>query len=199
MSLANDTSYVPDKLPFSTFSFAGDERSIQFVANSRRFSCDIARYDCSVADTLPSGLPYVKSPDGRWEAFSHEYNLYVCAVARQDERNVEHMHYCLGPNAAAAFPFGVRVRGGVRVAVPFGVRAWRFPFGPVAGGPRPVGGASPTSWPWDALAFWPWAVCGGRFCPYQEETRSVQERFAASRGRAKRHRRGPWRRLSAAP
>ena len=94
MSLANDTSYVPDKLPFSTFSFAGDERSIQFVANSRRFSCDIARYDCSVADTLPSGLPYVKSPDGRWEAFSHEYNpCYVRAVARQDERNVEHMHY----------------------------------------------------------------------------------------------------------
>ena len=69
----------------------------------------------------------------------------------------------MGPNAAAAFPFGVRVRGGVRVAVPFGVRAWRFPFGPVAGWPRPVGGASPTSWPWDALAFWPWAVCGGRF------------------------------------
>ena len=79
MSLANDTSYVPDKLPFSTFSFAGDERSIQFVANSRRFSCDIARYDCSVADTLPSGLPYVKSPDGRWEAFSHEYNPVTCA------------------------------------------------------------------------------------------------------------------------
>ena len=41
----------------------------------------------------PRGLPYVKSPDGRWEAFSHEYNLYMCAVARQDERNVEHMHY----------------------------------------------------------------------------------------------------------
>ena len=143
MSLAGDTSYVPDNLPFSTFSFADDEQSIQFVANSRRFSCDIARYGCTVADTLPSLLPYGKSPDGRWEAFPHEYNLYVrpagggdsiqlttdgekyyaygynepspnrqrqgpaprtptlawspdsryMAVARRDERHVEHMHY----------------------------------------------------------------------------------------------------------
>ena len=77
MSLANDTSYVPDKLPFSTFSFGAGESAIEFTANSRRFTCDIARYACTVGDTLASRLPYVESPDGRWEAFSHEYNLYV--------------------------------------------------------------------------------------------------------------------------
>ena len=143
MSLANDTSYVPDQLPFSTFSFGASESEIEFTANLRRFTCDIARYACAVGDTLPSRLPFVESPDGRWEAFSHEYDLYLrpagggdsirlttdgekhyaygyneprpdrqrqgpgpraptlawspdsryIAVARRDERNVEHMHY----------------------------------------------------------------------------------------------------------
>jgi len=143
MSLANDTSYVPEKLPFNTFSFGDTESEIEFTASSRRFMCHIVQYACTVADTLPSRVPYVKSPDGRWEAFAHEYNLYVrpaeggdsiqlttdgekhyaygynepspnqvrqgaslraptlawspdsryIAVAREDERNVEHMHY----------------------------------------------------------------------------------------------------------
>ena len=77
MSLANDTSYVPDKLPFSTFGFGDSEGEIEFAADSRRFTCDIVRYACTVGDTLPSQLPYAESPDGAWEAFSHEHNLYV--------------------------------------------------------------------------------------------------------------------------
>ncbi|MYB99151.1 MAG: prolyl oligopeptidase family serine peptidase [Gemmatimonadetes bacterium] len=77
MSLANDTSYVPEKLPFSTFRFGDTESEIEFTAGGRRFLCDIAEYACTVADTLPSQVPFVESPDGRWEAFAHEYNLYV--------------------------------------------------------------------------------------------------------------------------
>ena len=77
MSLANDTSYVPEKLPFSTFRFGDTESEIEFTAGSRRFLCDIAEYACTVADTLPSRIAFVESPDGRWEAFAHEYNLYV--------------------------------------------------------------------------------------------------------------------------
>ena len=143
MSLANDTSYVPEKLPFTTFSFGDAESEIEFAASGRRFVCDIVRYACAVSDTLASRAAYVESPDGRWEAFAHEYDLYVrpaaggdsvrlttdgekyyayghnepapnqqrqgvrprtptlawspdsryIAVAREDERNVEHMHY----------------------------------------------------------------------------------------------------------
>ncbi|MDE2753740.1 MAG: DPP IV N-terminal domain-containing protein, partial [Gemmatimonadota bacterium] len=77
MSLANDTSYVPGKLPFSTFDFGDTESEIEFAASGRRFVCDIVQYACIVTDTLPSRVPYVESPDGRWEAFAHEYNLYV--------------------------------------------------------------------------------------------------------------------------
>ena len=77
MSLANDTSYVPGKLPFSTFRFGDTESEIEFVVSSRRFVCDIVAYACTIADTLPSRTAFVESPDGRWEAFAHEYDLYV--------------------------------------------------------------------------------------------------------------------------
>ena len=80
MSVANDTSYDPSKLPFRTFKFTNDgknEREIEFTANKRRFLCDIASYRCTVHDTLPSDVPYVLSPDKKWEAFISKYNVYV--------------------------------------------------------------------------------------------------------------------------
>jgi dipeptidyl-peptidase-4 len=77
MSLANDTSYVPNKLPFQSFDFEGGDRMISFRAAAKRFECDVVAYSCTVGDTLPSQVPFARSPDGRWEAFIHEYNLYV--------------------------------------------------------------------------------------------------------------------------
>ena len=80
MSVANDTSYDPSKLPFRTFKFTNDgknEREIEFTANKKRFLCDIASYRCSVHDTLPSDVPYVLSPDKKWEAFISKYNVFV--------------------------------------------------------------------------------------------------------------------------
>jgi dipeptidyl aminopeptidase/acylaminoacyl peptidase len=82
MSVAHDTSYDPLKLPFRDFKFADDghnERVIEFSASRKRFSCDIggASYSCTVSDTLPSEVPFALSPDRKWEAFVHKYNLYV--------------------------------------------------------------------------------------------------------------------------
>ncbi len=77
MSLADDTSYVPEKLPFESFEYIDSETAIEFTASKKRFACDIRQYTCTVGDTTASDVPYVESPDGRWEAFAHEYNLYV--------------------------------------------------------------------------------------------------------------------------
>lgn len=78
MSQANDTSYVGQKLPFDDFEFFDDEeRTIKFRVGEKRFECDIQAYSCTVGDTLPSPVPFVTSPDGGWEAFIHEDNLYV--------------------------------------------------------------------------------------------------------------------------
>ncbi|GMV05925.1 MAG: putative dipeptidyl peptidase IV [Gemmatimonadota bacterium] len=77
LSLAADTSFLGTKLPFDSFEFVEEMRSIEFNARKRRFECDIVRYACTAGDTLPSDAPYVESPDGRWEAFVVEYDLWV--------------------------------------------------------------------------------------------------------------------------
>ena len=142
MSMANDTTYDPVKLPFTTFDFSEDERSIEVKASAKLFSCELTGYRCTVGDTASTTIPYVVSPDSVWEAFVHEHNVYLrpheggdsiqlttdgvefysyglgyarpnqrkrgtprepnivwspdsrkIAVARDDERDVEHMHY----------------------------------------------------------------------------------------------------------
>jgi dipeptidyl aminopeptidase/acylaminoacyl peptidase len=80
MSVARDTAYDPNRLPFATFKFTDDgrnEREIEFTANKRRFVCDIAGYRCQVSDTLPSDLPFLLSPDKKWEAFIHRHNVWI--------------------------------------------------------------------------------------------------------------------------
>jgi hypothetical protein len=77
LSLAADTAYDPFKLPFTTFDFADGEAAIEITANAKLFRCVLAVYQCTVGDTLPSTIPYVVSPDSAWEAFVHEYNIYV--------------------------------------------------------------------------------------------------------------------------
>jgi dipeptidyl aminopeptidase/acylaminoacyl peptidase len=79
MSLAADTSFVGHKLPFQTFEFVegSGEGSIRFKAHKKGFTCDIRGYACEVGDTLPDPTPFVKSPDGAWEAFTHEHDLWI--------------------------------------------------------------------------------------------------------------------------
>jgi dipeptidyl-peptidase-4 len=80
LSMANDTSYDPTKLPFRTFRFADDgknEKEIEFSAGRKRFSCNISTYACVTRDTTPNETPFVLSPDKKTEAFVYRYNVYV--------------------------------------------------------------------------------------------------------------------------
>lgn len=77
MSLANDTSYVPYKLPFQTFDFVDGERAIEFNASRKRFHCELSGYACTVGDTLPNVSRYVGSPDSTLEVFYSAYNLWL--------------------------------------------------------------------------------------------------------------------------
>ena len=81
LSLAADTSYVPEKLPFEEFEFVErDEARIAFETGERRFTCNIQAYMCEAGDTLPDPEPFVKSPDERWEAFVMDHDLHVRPV-----------------------------------------------------------------------------------------------------------------------
>jgi dipeptidyl aminopeptidase/acylaminoacyl peptidase len=77
MSLANDTSYVGYKLPFTTFDLVNGDRAIEFNSSRKRFRCDIVTYSCTVGDTLPSVNRYVGSPDSTKEVFYSNYNLWI--------------------------------------------------------------------------------------------------------------------------
>jgi len=80
MTSASDTAFDGNKLPFQTFKFAKDgdnESEIEFSAVRKRFSCNIQTYRCVVSDTVPSDVPFVKSPDKKLEAFISKNNLWV--------------------------------------------------------------------------------------------------------------------------
>ncbi|MEX2284475.1 MAG: DPP IV N-terminal domain-containing protein [Gemmatimonadota bacterium] len=78
MSIAKDTAYEPHKLPFTTFNFTtGRPNVIEFNASRRRWSCDIAAYNCTHADTLRNQNRYVGSPDSTMEVFTSNHNLWL--------------------------------------------------------------------------------------------------------------------------
>ena len=80
ISRAADSSYEGARLPFTDFRFGADEQHIEFNATRKRFVCDIGQYSCTRGDTLPTLTGYVRSPDGKSEAFVRANNLYVRPV-----------------------------------------------------------------------------------------------------------------------
>ncbi len=87
LSVAADTAYVAERLPFTEFDFVRNGQAIRFnVADSARFTCDIVAYTCAAKEkaTAPA-KDEILSPDGRWAAFSRNENLWVRAVATGQE------------------------------------------------------------------------------------------------------------------
>jgi len=93
------------KLPFQMISFVDDERAVQFDFKGDRWKCDLTSYTVTrIGDAVPfgpSGDPmsiWVKgpapqaastesktSPDGKWEAFILNYNVWVRIKEKKDE------------------------------------------------------------------------------------------------------------------
>lgn len=85
LSLAADTSYDGSSFPFRTVDLLDDGRAISLEAGGKRFRCDIGRYQCLLEPTPASPRHFIPSPDGRWEAFIHEYDLYVRSTAEPSD------------------------------------------------------------------------------------------------------------------
>lgn len=80
MSLAADTTYDPDRLPFRAFRFGNDgddDRTIEFRTGKRQFACNIVTYNCAAKDTTYNETPFVLSPDKKQEVFVQGFDLYV--------------------------------------------------------------------------------------------------------------------------
>ncbi len=89
LSAAAAAKYSALTLPFNEFELSGDERSIEFVAAKRRWSCDRQGTACTARGDAPAegnraafgpgAAPRtsVPSPDGKLVAFVRDHNLWV--------------------------------------------------------------------------------------------------------------------------
>ncbi len=88
LSLAADTSYEADALPFDEFEFV-ETGGIRFhTAATKRWECDISAYTCVGPDSIPRVTNEIESPDGGLAAFSRDENLWVRDTSSDDERRL---------------------------------------------------------------------------------------------------------------
>ncbi len=89
-SKASGDSVTALKLPFSEFQFVDGRKGIEFDAAESEWKCDLQQYICSKGG---SDIPWWRedhdpqpendtqktatSPDGKWEAFIQDFNVYV--------------------------------------------------------------------------------------------------------------------------
>ncbi|MBS1948400.1 MAG: DPP IV N-terminal domain-containing protein [Bacteroidetes bacterium] len=82
ISAATGVNYDAYHLPFRSFSFSEDGKTIYFEANGQQWQCDLINYKCSSSEnTAKSKLEAtddeVLSPDGKKAAFIKDYNLWA--------------------------------------------------------------------------------------------------------------------------
>ncbi|MET0752329.1 MAG: DPP IV N-terminal domain-containing protein [Pyrinomonadaceae bacterium] len=90
ISTATGGKYEAARLPFLTFSFSPDGKSIMFPAAKKFWKCDIQAYNCA-AENMTATMSGqmrgfgVTSPDGKKTAFIKDFNLWVRDVATNKE------------------------------------------------------------------------------------------------------------------
>jgi dipeptidyl aminopeptidase/acylaminoacyl peptidase len=90
LSTAAGAKYDAARLPFMTFSFSPDGKSISFAAAKKNWVCDVQAYTCAPDTTTPvgnnqRGFNEVRSPDGKRAAFIRDWNLWVRDMASGKE------------------------------------------------------------------------------------------------------------------
>jgi dipeptidyl aminopeptidase/acylaminoacyl peptidase len=91
LSAASGKPYEHTRLPFKRIAFSEDRGKLHFDADERHWECDLATYECVAIErsALP-GDDALRSPDGRWDAFARDHNLWVRAVESGEERQLTH-------------------------------------------------------------------------------------------------------------
>jgi dipeptidyl aminopeptidase/acylaminoacyl peptidase len=83
ISASTGKTYSEFNLPFQTFNFSTDQKSILFQADHKSWSCDLQNYTCS-PDNAPvksassrAGVNEIISPDGKKAVFIKACNLWL--------------------------------------------------------------------------------------------------------------------------
>ena len=89
LSAAAGKTYTATHLPFMSFDFSVDGKSISFSVQAKHWTCDLQGTHCA-ADSKPTEheaapVPESLSPDGKSAAFIRDFNLWVRDVASGKE------------------------------------------------------------------------------------------------------------------
>ncbi len=89
LSSAASATYNAKHLPFRTFEFSADGKSISFEVKGKKWSCDVLGTKCA-AEPKPEKAEADRpeeeiSPDGKSAAFIRDYNLWLRDVATNKE------------------------------------------------------------------------------------------------------------------
>jgi len=104
LSAATGKTYDATHLPFSTFDFSADGKTISFTAEGRRWSCDLKGKACKPIEGGEAAppekrrgegrrfgadeRPEVLSPDGLFAVFIRDHNLWVREVSTKTEKQL---------------------------------------------------------------------------------------------------------------
>ena len=87
LSQATGVPCAADQLPFSEIEFSEGGGSVSFDIADVRWSVDLASYTCARqgdAPTVPGAV--VRSPDGKWDAFTRDHNVWLRELTTGEER-----------------------------------------------------------------------------------------------------------------
>jgi dipeptidyl-peptidase 4 len=77
LSALTGKAFDAAKPAFRTLKFVEDEKAIEVQIDSLLYTCNITTYTCKTSKPVKEDRKVLKSPDKKWEAFVHNYNLYV--------------------------------------------------------------------------------------------------------------------------
>jgi dipeptidyl-peptidase 4 len=86
LSAASGIAYDSHNLPFTEIELADGGQQLRFDLGEARWTCNLATYACSRATRCEAPADVSRSPDGRWDLFVREHNLWLRAVETGEER-----------------------------------------------------------------------------------------------------------------
>ncbi|MGH2561558.1 MAG: DPP IV N-terminal domain-containing protein [Thermomicrobiales bacterium] len=87
LSVAAGIPYAPQQLPFEEIAFVDGGRAVRFTVEGTSWTCDLATYACAHGGGVGEpAADVVRSPDGQWEVFARDHNLWLRSVVTGEER-----------------------------------------------------------------------------------------------------------------
>jgi dipeptidyl-peptidase 4 len=77
--------YAADKLPFDVFAHDVKKQAIKFTHANAQWRCTLDTYECAKLTERPPQWGDGRSPDGRWQAFVRDHNLWVRSISNNQE------------------------------------------------------------------------------------------------------------------